>query len=336
MTSRPNLGRPIVLLALPLVALAAACGNYSNEDLEFMNALPKQGELSVDIPARSSAVTLLEEAELARTTHKTTRDLNGLTATLVGLVDLIRSYPPTSRTRDSRVWGPFGPGPNETKNLDWQRRMMMWRDVMNPNILDFEIAVHKIGTSDLLWPAFVSGSFAPGETASQGQGHLAVVLADVRAAGLDVSDWNMLDHLEIDYRRPVPATVADPVHIAMRITDLPADPMNPAPTVTYDYQATGEGQGQMTFDVYADLVVVPPPDQIEHVNITSLWLATGEGRSDLTVVSGDGVGTQQTECWDRSFRKIFNKKPWALLEQTPSDVPESVCPTITPLSAPAF
>ena len=162
-----------------------------------MNALPKQGELSVEIPARSSAVTIVEEAELARKTHETTRGLNVLTATLVGIVDLIRSYPPTSRTPDGRIWGPFGPGANETKNLDWQRGMIVSRDMLDPKVFDFEIAVHKIGTSDLTWPVFVRGSFDPGKTASQGQGHIEVVLADVRAAGLDVSDWGTLDHLEI-------------------------------------------------------------------------------------------------------------------------------------------
>jgi hypothetical protein len=333
MTSSPNFGRQIVFLALPLVVVAAACGNYSNEDLEFMNALPKRADLNVEIPARSSAITILEEAELARTTHETTRGLNGLTATLVGLVDLIRSYPPSTRTRDSRIWGPFGPGPGDTTNLDWQRRMLMWRDMLDPNVFDFEIAVHKLGTFDTNWPVLVRGSFDAGKTARQGKGHLEVILADVRAAGFDVSDWKMLDHLEIDYKKPFPATAADPIHIAMMITNLP-DPMNPGSTAMYDYQATDEGQGQMTFDVFGQLIGLPA-SPIEHMNITSLWLPTGEGRSDLSVVSGDGVGAHQTECWDRSFRPTFNAKPWAGPgEQKGTD--DSVCPMIMMLSATAL
>ncbi|MDB4980198.1 MAG: hypothetical protein JWM82_950 [Myxococcales bacterium] len=335
MTSSPH-RRFLALVVFALVVVGTACGNYSNEDLEFMNALPKQADLSVEIPARSSAITILEEAELARKTHETTRDFNGLTATLVGLVDLIRSYPPTSRTRDSRVWGPFGPGPRDTTNLDWQRRMLVRRDMLDPNVFDFEIAVHKVGTSDLAWPVFVRGSFDAGKTARQGMGHIEVALAAVRAAGFDASDWKALDHLEIDYKKPYPATATDPIHISMMITDLPDDsmtPMNPAPTVTYDYQATDDGQGQMAFDVFANIIGLPT-SPIEHVNITSLWLPRGEGRSDLSVVSGDGVGLRQTECWDRSFKATFNVKPFASGENVGADA--SVCPMITMLSAPAF
>jgi hypothetical protein len=328
------------LLALPFVvgALAVAgCGNYSNEDLEFMNALPKQSDLSVNMPARTSAVTVLEEAELARLTHETTRGLNGLTRTLVGLVDLIRSYPPTSRTRVSRVWGPFGAGPNETKNLDWQRRMIMTRDALDPNVFDFEIAVHKIGAADTDWPVFIRGSFDAGKTARQGSGHLEVITVDVRAEGLDLTDWNKVDHLEIDYKAPVPAPASDPIHIAIKLTNLDPTPNDamPAPTMTYDYQATDEGQGQMTFDLFANSVpVMGPVDQTEHLNITSLWLPSGEGRAQETIVSGDGVGAHQSECWDRSFKPTFDDLPFAMPPKQSGD--QSICPMITALSAPAF
>jgi hypothetical protein len=316
------------------LALLAGCGNYSNEDLEFMSALPQRADLTVEMPARRSAVTLLEEAELARTTRATTRDLNNLTAILVGLVDLIRSYPPTTRTRDSRVWGPFGPGPTETVNRDFLRRMIVTRDALDPNVFDYEIAVHKIGSADTEWPVFLRGSFDAGAPARRGNGHLEVILADVRAAGLNVDDWQRLDHLEIDYRNPRPAIAQDPIHILMHITNLDDDPTDatPAPTATYDYRETAEGQGQMTFDVFSNIVLVTP--QLEHVNITSLWFPDGEGRAQLTVEAGDGVGAQQTECWDHSFRPTFNAKPWMPAENVGTD--SSVCPVIPALSAPAF
>ena len=37
-----------------VVALASSvgCGNYSNEDLEFMNAVPERSDLSADLPVR--------------------------------------------------------------------------------------------------------------------------------------------------------------------------------------------------------------------------------------------------------------------------------------------
>jgi hypothetical protein len=320
-------------LALSFAVSLAGCGNYSNEDLEFMNALPTSGDLTVDIPARSSAVTILEEAELARETHKTTRELNNLTALLVGLVDAIRSSPPTSRTARSRIWGPFGPGSND-KNPSWLRRMMVSRDDVDPAKLRFEIAVHEAGASDLAWPALIAGWFDPGRKARQGLGHLEVVTAAVRAAGLDLSDWGALDHLEIDYDTPFQATAADPIAVHMKVTNLPTAPADPstASTAEYTYLATAEGQGQMTFDMYANVVMVTA--QFEHVSITSQWLASGEGVAQRSIVSGDGAGLTQKECWDGLFKPTFGSKPWGLQsERLVGD--EALCPDIPLLSAPA-
>ncbi|HVZ71826.1 MAG TPA: hypothetical protein VHJ20_05565 [Polyangia bacterium] len=297
-----------------------------------MNALPQQDALTVRMPAAS--LTLLDEAELARTTHQTTRSLNGLTATLIGLIDAIRSYSPTTRTRDSRTWGPFGPDAKQTKNLDWQTRLIISRDMLVATAFDFELGVHEIGTADTAWFDLIRGTFDAGTTASAGTGHIEIVLAAARAAGFDASDWGNIDHVEIDYRNPRPTTDGDPIHIAMHITDLDDDATDalPAPTAAYDYRETAEEQGQMTFDVFAN--IVPPATQMEHVNITSLWLPTGQGRAQMTVVSGDGAGAQQTECWNRLFQPTFNSKPWAPGEDVGTD--PSVCVAITPLSAPAF
>src|SRR5450432_2476152 len=105
------------LLAL-VVVVAVGCGDYSNEDLEFMNALPESDALQANIPPVTSAVELANEAELARSTHDTTRGFNGMLATLVGIVDGVRSYPPTARTANTRVWGPFPTARSKGVNLD--------------------------------------------------------------------------------------------------------------------------------------------------------------------------------------------------------------------------
>jgi hypothetical protein len=318
------------VLAVPLAALVVGCGNYSNEDLEYMNALPQSSELQANIPAVSGAVELANEAELARDTHNTTRGFNGLLAALVGIVDTVRSYPPTTRAPDSRIWGPFPTDRTKMKNLDWQIRMIVSRDQVVADRFDYEIAVHHIGLADTDWPVFIRGWFQAGHTARRGTGHVELVTADVRAEGLDVSDLGMLDHLEIDYD-----TLDEPITIKMNITDLP-DPatMAPAPTLTYTYRANAAGQGEMTFDVFADLIMVTP-GTIEHMRVTSQWLSTGDGRADLQVLSGDGMGAQQIECWDRSFGPTYNDKPWAAdaedVPGNPPGDPATHCPDIPAL-----
>jgi hypothetical protein len=324
--------RRLGLAVLSLWALVAAgCGNYSNEDLEFMNALPESDELRVKIPPVTSAVQLANEAELAKSTHDTTRGLNGLLMGLVGIVDAVRSYPPTARTATSRIWGPFPTDRAKLKNLDWETRMIVSRDDADPTQFDYEIAVHHVGAADTDWPVLLRGWFQVGMTARRGKGHVELVTASARAEFFDTSDLGMLDHLEIDYD-----TVSDPVMVTMHITDLPAaGSTDPAPTAAFTYLQNAVGQGQMTFDLVGNFILLTPA--VEDMRITSQWLATGEGRADLMVVSGDGAGARQVECWDRSFQATYNDKPWAPGEDVPGNPPgdpASVCPVITPLSQP--
>jgi hypothetical protein len=331
MTSRNRVSRQFrpLLRAAPLAALlAAGCGNYTNEDLEYMNALPQNSDLRANIPPVTGAVELANEAELARSTHDTTRGFNGLLMTLVDIVDTIRSYPPTTRTPTSRIWGPFAADQSKGKNLDWQTRMIVSRDELEPSQFDYEIAVHHIGQADTDWPVFIRGSFQAIHTARRGKGHVELLTADVRAEGLDVTDLGMLDHLEIDYQ-----TLDEPLSITMNLLNLP-DPTthDPAPMIVYKYRANATGQGEMTFDLYGNLIPVTP--QIEHMQVVSQWLSTGVGRATLTVLSGDGMGAQQTECWDKSFAKTFNDKPWSAGEDFPMPPgdPAAICPNIPPLA----
>jgi hypothetical protein len=311
-----------LLLALSLMAAAAGCGNYSNEDLEFMNALPETGDLQANLPARSSALEPASEAELARLTHNTTNSFNRLLDDLTGIVDTIRTSSPTSRTPDSRTWGPFPADRSKGVNLDWKTRMIMTRDLTVKDQFDYEIDVHKDGSSELEWLVFIRGTFMSGLTARRGMGHVELVTADVRAAGLDVSDLGVLDSLVIDYRRLPILTTVD-----MTITDLPAAGSTDAPMVLFHYKQTATGRGQMIFDLIGNLVTTGPA--IEDVQVTSNWLPTGEGLAQLRVLSGDGVGLQQAECWDTSFDATFNVKPWAPMEQVaPTGDQASLCPDI--------
>ena len=85
----------------------------------------------------------------------------------------------------------------------------------------------------------------------------------------------------------------------------------------------------MTFDVIGNLIPLTPA--IEDMRVTSRWLSSGEGRADLTVVSGDGAGAMQTQCWDRSFQETYDSKPWAPTEDFPANPPgdpAAICPDI--------
>jgi hypothetical protein len=311
--------------ALLAAGLLAACGNYSNEDLAFMNALPESGDIQANIPA---AIDLADEAELAKQTHDTVRGFNGLLAALVKIVDKVRSVAPTSRTSTTRVWGPFPPDPT-SKNPMWETRMIMSRDQAVEDRFDYEIAVNRVGNGDTGWQALIQGWFQSGigHTARRGVGHVEIVTAGVRAQGFDLSDsFPMLDHLEIDYD-----TFDDPVTNTMHVTNLPATPGATATTATYTYAAKSTGEGEMTFDVVGDLIHLTTA--IEDMRVTSRWASSGEGRADVVILSGDGAGLMQTQCWDMSFAETFNHKDWdamADFPQNPAGDPAAICPDLPP------
>src|SRR5262249_25102649 len=148
---------------------------------------------------------------------------------------------------------------SKQKNLDWHSRMVVTWDAANRRFT-YQIDVHHDGTGDDAWITFVDGWFEAAHTARRGVGFVELKTAAVRAALFD-PDVGMLDHLEITYD-----TVDDPTSIAMTVTSLP-DATSAAPaTIVYTYRATAAGQGQMTFDLFAN--VIPGP-AIEDMRVVS-------------------------------------------------------------------
>jgi hypothetical protein len=295
-----------LLVLIAVASLPGACGNYSNEDLEFMNVLPERDQLAAAIPARSSAITDAEEAELARTTHQVTATFNGMVDAFMAPVDAIRSFSPSSRTPDSRTWGPY---PSQ-EHPGWLVRMIVRRDAVDRALFNYEIDFHLGGAADTDWPTLMAGHFQAGGTARRGTGSFDVTTAAVRAEGLD-PDLGFLDQMHVDY-----TTLAFPVTVTMAVTNLP-NPADPGAIMsfTYTYKAAADGQGQMTFDFSGNLVAGP---MLDVASVTSDWLGSGQGRAVARIIQGEAAGAQQIECWDASFRTSFNDKPWAPAEDVGS------------------
>ena len=113
----------------------AACGDYSNEDLLYMSAVPSSTQLAVVLPPAMVTVT---QAELAQDTHTGISNVNSMLDEVLGLVDAIRSYEPTSRTSSSRTWGPFA----DSNNKGWQWRLVVTR--MDATTFMYELDVEKL------------------------------------------------------------------------------------------------------------------------------------------------------------------------------------------------
>ena len=94
---------------------------------------------------------------------------------------------------------------------------------------------------------------------------------------------------------------------------------------TYDFAIDQNGNGSLSFNFTGNTIVGPAVDVVQ---VTSTWLGSGEGRSDLQVVSGDAAGAHEAQCWNRQFLPVYTDKPWSPLEDLGDP---SVCPVIPSL-----
>src|SRR4051794_1016053 len=111
-----------------LLCLLAACGgNFSNEDLEYLNALPTREALASKLPGtgtssgsglaqRRDRLSVGDPSQLYLDTQKASTDFNNGLDGLLSLLENIRTVPPTTRELDRRIWGPF-PDNNNPGNV---------------------------------------------------------------------------------------------------------------------------------------------------------------------------------------------------------------------------
>ncbi len=301
-----------ILLAASLCG--AGCGNYSNEDLEFMAAVPTTTQLAVELPA---AVNTTVEAELAKKTHDTIKTVKDVLTSVLGLVDGIRTFEPTSRTADGRTWGPFP----DQKHAGWRWKLEVTRT--SPTTFSYQLDTQGAGD----WLQFLTGTFDGQGGAKQGSGNFTANFSLLRDSGfpLDDSSMNLAD-LTIAYQNY--DLQGSPVEVTMTI-DSVTPAADGASTLNIVYEIFSDRSGQMAFTLTGNLIGGPA---VETVDVDSQWLGSGAGAATLSVASGDGAGLKQTECWDSSFAASYNDKPWAPAEDvgTAADCP--ALPALPPLA----
>ncbi len=300
----------VSVLTVVFVLAPAGCGNYSNEDLEFMSAVPQREDVTIEVPRRGNLVTA-GTAEAWKTTLDVTRGFNRTADAFLSLIEKVRSHYPTSRNANERIWGPF---PAE-KNPGWQIEFHMLKrlDVAVPR---FEYRLIMIPPTGVVLPSgqpvtqIIGGSFDAAGGVRVGAGHLTVTLDEARLAGIAFPGLDKLRELTIDYQ-----TRTWPRHVEMTIlnlADAPADAPSADPiSATYVYERAENGDGAMTFTFAAN--VVPETGVLETLMVESRWLGTGPGRSDTTVTGGDTPGGTATslECWNETFMSTYLFQSWA-------------------------
>jgi hypothetical protein len=296
-----------------MTAVIASCGNYSNEDLLYMSGVPSSSQLAVVLPA---APTSVMQAELAQDTHNGISNVNAMLNEVLGLIDNIRSYEPTSRTADSRTWGPF----DDANHPGWQWKLAVTR--LDTTSFKYELDLQEMAAGSTP-VTFLIGNFDLAGGARQGSGGVTAYFADVATAGFPLDPSTMqYDTLSLTYQNY--DTPGSPVSATLMLVRTAPD-KNGITMGSFSYEILTDGSGQLTFLAAGNIV---GGTGTEMVTIHAQWLASGAGMGTQTIEAGADIGLTQTECWDATFEVTYNDKPWSTTEDLNPGEMSAFCPTL--------
>jgi hypothetical protein len=311
-----------IVFTLLAAATLGACGNYSNEDLEYLNAVPAAQDITAEIPR---AIMPANEAELARLTHDTVNVFNG-SLDFLKAADVIRTYPPTSRIANGRIWGPI---PMDD-HPGWQWRFVVTRSPEAPDRFAYAFEVQRVGANADDWAGFIKGWFVAVNGVRKGNGHFEMVTNELMAANFplerNVLKDEMLKELKVDY-----STETFPTNVSMSLTvytNVSLGLFDTFFTIEITYEAQESGQGAIEFEA--------SDSNGNSFLVVSRWLASGRGRADETVTAGPLVGLPveqrtRTQCWNDSFVEVYDHTPWDPQNMDLNSGDPSLCPEITTL-----
>jgi hypothetical protein len=290
--------------AAALCLLATACGTWSNEDLRFLEALPTREELRVEVPAAPAAAGgpagvvgavavpacgALGSADTWGWAKPTSDHLNASIDAAIGLVDLVRRYPPTTRLADGRVWGPF----DDDKHPGVQLRIVILRsfpagpDGPVEHAYAFEARRPAEG-GDFL--PILSGSFV-GPSALRGSGSLVLAFQkawDLRMADPDAPHGEM----RVTYDRS-----ADPRTVQLALVQAPGFGLL---QFAYGFKGYADGRGRLGY-----AFVNAAGDRAE---VGAGFDAAGAGQAAVTYypASAPGLSASFHQCWNASSCLVYS------------------------------
>ena len=290
-----------------LLCLLAACGgNFSNEDLEYLNALPVREDLVSKLPdsnsrsgsglaQRRDRLAVGEASALYADTQKASREFNAGLDGLLSLLESIRTVAPTTREPGRRTWGPF-PDRNQPGN---HVRFVMER---SGDFFDYRLQFKPSSAGDDAWWSFLEGSFRANAGLRKGEGDLHLFIDDAVAKGLDVGRLRGLTQLDVGYQTRELPTEVEMIFLAL--------PTATPPEIRYNYRELPGGFGEMRF-LLKDTDVVPGGAR-EDVAITSRWTPDSGGDGSFTILAGDLKGASYRECWNAQGLLVYAKRSWEL------------------------
>jgi len=275
------------------LALLSACGNLSNEDIAFVEAMPRSQQLHVQVPSGSTSQSLcsIGSADVYASAKATGLAINSGVDDILTLVEQIRTVTPTTRDEDSRTWGPFP-------------------DQKHPGVLIKVVMVRELDATRTPWRWIftISASGSPagylpilegeffGPQARDGIGRLTLHFENSTTLGINnPGDPNFPARFYYDLS-------GDPKTISL---DLTAG-VNAFGLISFDYFYAGYADGHGQFDF-----AVPDPKSGCAVDISTFFNAQGAGRDVFRLRCGSTLSSDVKQCWDAAGCLTFIDDPFA-------------------------
>lgn len=265
--------------ALAALFLLTACGNLSNEDIAFAEALPRTGDLHISVPAQAGqpACALGEASQWVVGARDTSNKINAGVDAVLGIIDAIRMASPTRREPNLRVWS-FPDQNHPGVQMEASLLRVATPPGSDPATQPWSFAIDARRGSgpflEILYAYFV------GATARAGQGLIAIDFDNSRALQIN----NPTDPTGIMTIHYDLSGVAHTLRVELGATGLGLAP--------FSYFFSGNRDGSGLFDyLFLD------PTNGNRLSVQTRFTPTGAGRARLSVATSPSPSSTD-ECWD--------------------------------------
>jgi hypothetical protein len=302
--------RAVLPALLCLLTATTACGDFSQEDLLFLAALPPKESVEL-LPAgvRSSlrqdregqALEIqCEEADLRCEATKIAGGFNKITFDLLNAVDKVAAMPPSMREKNRRVWGPhFDADTLTTMRFEMVRSedggtfafcLHAKRGAVRWGAAD-EVSCDKEEDEKSGLKLLLDGQFTPGDVegarAKSGVGSLSLHLNHFGDAA------QFAERLDIDFDN------TDGTQIDVDVRGVVVANSDERRDAEYSFLRRKDNSGLFSFALFIDLVEPVVGTGPERLTIKAAWLADQSGRADASVTEADAPADVRThQCWD--------------------------------------
>lgn len=305
-------------MALIAAVALAGCGNWSDEDAQFLSAIPKKEDLILSgLPAATSAASkaapdlgqrqdaLLGLSSIYGIVSAGASGVNAFVARLTAGLDFVRSLPPSLREEGRRGWGPYADAahPGLEMQIAVLRESAAYR---------YEMQWRQRGGTEFV--TVIVGHFR-GERAKGGSGDLTLDFDKARWVGTaSAAEENRTIALHYDLTRQTPNE--------MVVTK------NSGARESWEYIVDPDGGGDVQFRVDTNLYALT--SALETMLIHARWRADRTGRAAIVLSGGDlptGGLFHYGECWAANQSTQYWSKDFGcpLLQASCSEGDESAC-----------